>query len=727
MKPDCSLKNVPACSLRRMLSSMVCAAFVCLSFLLKTPAAMAANTVVSLSFDDGSADQPLAAQLLNQRGIKATFYINSAMLGSSGWYMALSDVQALAAAGHEIGGHTLHHLDLPTITSTSAYSEVCDDRTNIIKLGLNPNPVSFAYPYGDYNPTVEAIPKSCGYLSGRGVGELDCPGCPITETIPPANAFVVRTPQDIQVNTTLANMQSYVTKVEQSGGGWVNIIMHHLCDGCDTYSTTTTTLAGFLDWLQPRAGQGTVIQTVGQVIAGATPGNPQPILTAISPNNAAPGAAASTLTATGFNFINGSIVRWNGSNRTTTFLNSTTLTAAILATDLATVGTASVTVFNPAPGGGTSTAVGFTIAQPNPAPALATIVPSSGVAGNPGFSLTVNGSGFINGSAVLWNGSSRVTTFVSSTTLRAAVLSSDLSSSGQAGVTVFNPAPGGGTSASAAFTIVPPNPAPVLTAVAQSSAAAGDPGFTLTVNGSGFISSSAVLWNGSSRATTFVNSTTLRAAILSGDLVSSGTVNVTVFNPAPGGGTSTAVAFTIVHLNPAPVLAAVVPDAVVVGTPGTTLTIMGNDFISSSTVLWNGQSQPTTFISSRTLIVAIGFSELMSTGTVAVTVYTPPPGGGAPVPVAIKILSPSISASVAQVKVSPNPWRAGDRNITIGPLPPNSTVKVFTMSARLVKTLDASGVWDLTNNTGESVASGFYIYLVTDGNDQKRGLIGVIR
>jgi hypothetical protein len=87
----------------------------------------------------------------------------------------------------------------------------------------------------------------------------------------------------------------------------------------------------------------------------------------------------------------------------------------------------------------------------------------------------------------------------------------------------------------------------------------------------------------------------------------------------------------------------------------------------------------------------------------------------------------------AQTRVYPNPWRANQHAglpITIKPLPPNSTVKIFTMSAELVRTLDASGdtvLWDLVNNVGQAVASGFYVYLATDANDQKRGLIGIIR
>jgi hypothetical protein len=54
-----------------------------------------------------------------------------------------------------------------------------------------------------------------------------------------------------------------------------------------------------------------------------------------------------------------------------------------------------------------------------------------------------------------------------------------------------------------------------------------------------------VLWNGTSRATTFVSAATLTAAIAGADIAAAGTAAVTVFNPAPGGGTSNAVNFTI--------------------------------------------------------------------------------------------------------------------------------------------------------------------------------------
>jgi uncharacterized repeat protein (TIGR01451 family) len=94
--------------------------------------------------------------------------------------------------------------------------------------------------------------------------------------------------------------------------------------------------------------------------------NPAPAISSLSPSSAAPGGAAFTLTVNGINFVSNSTVQWKSANRTTTFVSSTQLTAAILSADIATVGTAGITVTNPTPGGGTSNTSTFTIAIPPP-------------------------------------------------------------------------------------------------------------------------------------------------------------------------------------------------------------------------------------------------------------------------------------------------------------------------------------------------------------------------
>ena len=145
---------------------------------------------------------------------------------------------------------------------------------------------------------------------------------------------------------------------------------------------------------------GSGIVNAGAAVAAVS--NPVPTITGLNPPSATPGGPAFTLTVNGTGFVSSSVVRWNGSNRTTTYVSSTQLTAAITAADIATAGTASVTVFNPAPGGGTSNAVSFVVG--NPVPTITGLNPFWATPGGPAFTLTVNGTGFINGSVVRWNG-----------------------------------------------------------------------------------------------------------------------------------------------------------------------------------------------------------------------------------------------------------------------------------------------------------------------------------
>src|SRR5439155_23776146 len=73
----------------------------------------------------------------------------------------------------------------------------------------------------------------------------------------------------------------------------------------------------------------------------------------------------------------------------------------------------------------------------------------------------------------------------------------------------------------------------------------GGPDFTLTVNGTGFVSGASVNWNGSARATTFVSTSQLTTTILASDIAIASTASVTVVNPSQGGGTSNIVFFPI--------------------------------------------------------------------------------------------------------------------------------------------------------------------------------------
>ncbi len=98
-------------------------------------------------------------------------------------------------------------------------------------------------------------------------------------------------------------------------------------------------------------------------------------------------------------------------------------------------------------------ALGRTFGATNPSPTLASISPNATSTGGGTFTLTENGSSFVSGATVNWNGSALSTTYVSASQLTATVPSGDIAIAGSNFVTVTNPTPGGGTSGSATFSV----------------------------------------------------------------------------------------------------------------------------------------------------------------------------------------------------------------------------------------------------------------------------------
>ncbi len=92
------------------------------------------------------------------------------------------------------------------------------------------------------------------------------------------------------------------------------------------------------------------------------------------------------------------------------------------------------------------------------------------------------------------------------------------------------------------FTVL--NPAPSITSVSPNSASPGT-GFTLAVNGTNFVPSSVVNFNGAAKTTSFVSVSQLTASIPASDATVAGSYPVTVINPTPGGGTSNPHTFTV--------------------------------------------------------------------------------------------------------------------------------------------------------------------------------------
>lgn len=328
----------------------------------------------------------------------------------------------------------------------------------------------------------------------------------------------------------------------------------------------------------------------------------------------------------------------------------------------------------------------------NPVPVLASVSPNAAVVGGAAFTLTANGSGFVAGSTVYWNGAARTTSYVGGTQLTAAIPATDLATTGTAQVTVVNPTPGGGTSAAVGFAIG--NPTPVATSLNPANALAGSTAFDLTVNGSAFVTGATVQWNGAARTTTFVSSTQLKAAIAAADVASAGTAQVTVVNPAPGGGTSAALAFTIGAVAPAPAISGLDPPGVLAGSPAFDLVVSGTGFVPGATVVWNGSDRVTTFLSATQVRAAILAGDVAAAGSTGVAVRNPAPGGG---------LSNVLNFVVSPVAAPANPVRitvAPDGSLPNGPsvnggMDVDGRYVIFASKASNLVPGDTNDAWDI--------------------------------
>ncbi|MGD0927760.1 MAG: polysaccharide deacetylase family protein [Streptosporangiaceae bacterium] len=271
----------------------------------------AARTVVTLTFDDGDADQMAAARVLHRYRLPATFYIITGAVGAPG-YVTLSDLRQLAADGNEIGGHTVSHLRLTALSTDEARRQVCGSRSILARWGYRA--VSFAYPGGADSPQTEAIVRGCGYTSARGLVGLrapGCPGCVRTEGIPPPHPMALRTAGEVDSSWSLHDLERTVTAAEQQGG-WLPLVFHHVCGGshCGGLAVRLAMLDTFARWLASRQRLGTAVRTVGQVIGGpaargavrptphVAPAAPHGIVNPSLESDAASGAVSASLETT---------------------------------------------------------------------------------------------------------------------------------------------------------------------------------------------------------------------------------------------------------------------------------------------------------------------------------------------------------------------------------------------------------------------------------------------
>jgi hypothetical protein len=379
------------------------------------------------------------------------------------------------------------------------------------------------------------------------------------------------------------------------------------------------------------AGQLAVVVSNGSVNSGVgTPinldiDNPSPIISSILITGNLLGATAPAITLTGTGFVSTTVIDVNGTARPTTYISATQLSVTLTTADVATAGYLALVAVSPSPGGGTSPSV--TLQLDNPSVGAIQLNPSAlSVGATSPTTIKVTGNTFVSTSVVQVNGIARTTTYVNPTTLTFVATVADQATAGSLSVTVTNPPPGGETSPAASLTINNPSVGTIQLNPSSLTVGAASPTI-ITVTGNTFVPSSVVQVNGNARTTTYVSSTTLTFAATVADQAAAGSLSVTVTNPAPGGGTSSAQVLQvnnpsvgIIQLNPSTLIAGATSPA--------TITVTGNTFVPTSVVQVNSVVRATTYVNPTTLTFVATVADQATAGTLLVDVANPLPGGG---------------------------------------------------------------------------------------------------
>lgn len=226
-----------------------------------TPAALDQG-MVSVTFDDGWLTHYTEAMpLLDQNGMKGTFYVLTGAFDFDG-YMNTTQLKALFDGGHEIGAHTIDHLSLPTLTQDEALRQLTESKTTLQGL-LGPTAaINFASPYGEYNDlTIDLVLQN--YRSQRSTDE----GFNSKDNFSVRNIRV----QNVLDGTTPAQVAAWVD-LAKAQKTWLVLVYHQVQADPSTAEDYSVTPANLQTELQYIKTSGIAVKTVQEaldIITGA--------------------------------------------------------------------------------------------------------------------------------------------------------------------------------------------------------------------------------------------------------------------------------------------------------------------------------------------------------------------------------------------------------------------------------------------------------------------------
>ena len=241
--------------------------------------------IISLTFDDSLSEHFRVAQLLSDKNVTGTFYTISGKIGLKD-KLTLDNLNQIKNWGHEIGSHTVNHLDLTTLSAENQTFEICQDRFQLQQWGFKVT--TFAFPFGADSVEAPRILSSCGFNAARDSGGIktntSCLNCPTGNSIPPANPYLMRS-ISYRSDMGVEGLKSYVTQAENAEAAnpsvpiWLVLIFHEYQDvdnGTVPSLITDSTFTQFLNWAVVRPN---TFSTVASIIGGIS----EPILNQLSP------------------------------------------------------------------------------------------------------------------------------------------------------------------------------------------------------------------------------------------------------------------------------------------------------------------------------------------------------------------------------------------------------------------------------------------------------------
>ena len=187
------------------------------------------SAAASITLDDGLYSQfEYAVPLLNARNLKATFFVTT----SSGQQVTWEEWRQVAEQGHEIGSHSVTHLNLTTLSEEDLRAELSESQSTINQNVPSQSCVSFAYPEAESNAFVRAVTSEY-YIAARGAwsdegGELN-----YYEDVPPewktVNFYNVGSQSIPETNPSISDVDSNLTLAIQYHA-WLDMHLHEILD-----------------------------------------------------------------------------------------------------------------------------------------------------------------------------------------------------------------------------------------------------------------------------------------------------------------------------------------------------------------------------------------------------------------------------------------------------------------------------------------------------------------